>query len=94
VVVNNDTEVYVNKIDNQYRLHKLLAKERTRVAEASGICLRRVIKLSELLSPIFVCLLVVTFRVRLSEVVPADYYYYYYYCFFVLVFFALNKRSK
>jgi len=38
----------VNKIDNQYRLYKLLAKERTPVAEVRGICLRHMAKLNEI----------------------------------------------
>jgi len=83
----------VNKIDNQYRLYKLPAKERTRVAAVRGTCVRHMAKLNELLSVAnIVCLLgfcnvnlrlsVVTFCIRLSYVVPADYYYYYYYYYY------------
>jgi hypothetical protein len=39
----------VNKIDNQYRLYKPLAKERAQFAAVRGIRLRHTAKLNELL---------------------------------------------
>jgi hypothetical protein len=56
-VVNNDTEISVNKIDNQYRLYKQLAKERARFAAVRGIRLRHMARLSELLFVVNSCVL-------------------------------------
>lgn len=42
----------MNKIDNQYRLYKLLAKERTPDFDVRGICLRHMAKLNELVANI------------------------------------------